>query len=65
MVLEHNQYKEIENSETVYAINERVSRFNVTDLSSILHYEIVVYTDQQAYIFYCVDEVCSDVSNEG
>lgn len=65
MVLENKQYQEIAARENVYAIKQGVSRFNVADSSSIFHYEIYVQTEQQTYIFYCTDKLCSGVSNDG
>lgn len=65
MVIESEQYQEIASRETVYAINQGVSRFNVANPSSIFHYEIYVKTEKQTYIFYCTDEFCTNVSNEG
>ncbi|WP_101842555.1 hypothetical protein [Halobacillus sp. Marseille-P3879] len=65
MVLENEQYQEIASRETVYAIKQGVSRFNVADPSSVFHYEIYVQTEKESYIFSCTDEGCSDVSNEG
>ncbi|CDO04678.1 transcriptional regulator [Oceanobacillus picturae] len=65
MVLENEQYQEIASKETVYAIKQGVSRFNVSDPSSIFHYEVSVQTEKQSYIFTCTDENCTNVSNEG
>jgi hypothetical protein len=65
MVIETEQFKEISSKETVYAIKQGVSRFNVADPSSIFLYEITVQTDKQSYIFSCIDEACTSVSNEG
>ncbi|MFD2212150.1 hypothetical protein [Metabacillus endolithicus] len=65
MVLENEQYQEIASKETVYAIKQGVSRFNVADPASIFHYEIHVQTEKESYIFTCVDENCTNVSNEG
>lgn len=64
-VIESDQYKEIASREPVYGIEQGVSRFNVTDPSSVYHYEIYVQTDKQSYIFTCKDRACSDVENEG
>lgn len=65
MVIDSEQYQEIASQETVFAIEQGVSRFNVSDPSSIYHYEIEVQTDKEAYIFTCTDEKCTGVSNEG
>ncbi len=65
MVLENEQYQEIASNEKVYAIKQGVSRFNVSDPSSIFHYEVSVQTEKQSYIFTCTDENCTNVSNEG
>ncbi|WP_121662087.1 hypothetical protein [Metabacillus litoralis] len=65
MVLENEHYKEIASKENVYAIKQGVSRFNVADPASIFHYEINVQTEKESYIFTCIDENCTDVSNEG
>ena len=65
MVIESEQYKDIASRETIYAINQGVSRFNVANPSSIFHYEIYVKTEKQTYIFYCTDKLCTNVSNEG
>lgn len=65
MVIDSEQYQEIASQETVYAIEQGVSRFNVSDPSSIYHYEIEVQTDKETYIFTCKDEKCTSVSNEG
>ncbi len=65
MVLESEQYQEIDLKETVYAIKQGVSRFNVGDPSSVFHYEVSVQTDNESYIFTCMDKECSEVINEG
>ncbi|WP_067730775.1 hypothetical protein [Oceanobacillus damuensis] len=65
MVIDNEVYQEIAAKETVYAIEQGVSRFNVGDPSSIHHYEIQVQTEKETYIFTCIDEKCTDVSNEG
>ena len=65
MVIDNEAYQEIAARETVYAIEQGVSRFNVADPSSIHHYEILVQTEKETYIFTCIDEKCTDVSNEG
>ncbi len=65
MVIESEQYQEIASRETVYAINQGVSRFNVANPSSVFHYEIYVRTEKQTYIFNCTDKFCANVSNEG
>lgn len=65
MVLETEQYQEIAAKEQVFSIQPGVSRFNVADPSSIYHFEVNVKTDQQTYIFYCQDDYCTTVSNEG
>ncbi len=64
-VLESDQYQEIDSKEKVYAIKQGVNRFNVADPSSIFHYEVIVQTNNESYIFTCKDEECSEVSNEG
>lgn len=63
MVLETKQYQEIASRETVYSIKQGVSRFNVANPSSVIHYEIYVKTEEQTYIFTCTDEFCTNVSN--
>ena len=65
MVIQNEQYQEIASRETVYAIKQGVSRFNVSDSSSIYHYEISVQTEKQTYIFNCTDKSCTEVSNDG
>lgn len=65
MVIDDETYQEIAARETVYAIEQGVSRFNVANPSSIYHYEILVQTEKETYIFTCMDEKCTDVSNEG
>ncbi|MEC5424757.1 hypothetical protein QGM71_14820 [Virgibacillus sp. C22-A2] len=65
MVIDNEEYQEIATRETVYAIEQGVSRFNVSNPSSIHHYEIQVQTEKETYIFTCIDEKCTDVSNEG
>lgn len=59
MVIEHPQYKEIEANESIYAIKQGVSRFNVASPASLIHSEIYVATNKQTYIFNCIDEKCS------
>ncbi|MEK4130083.1 hypothetical protein NYE67_10400 [Solibacillus sp. FSL W8-0474] len=65
MVLQTEQYQEIASRETIYAIKQGVSRFNVSEPSSIYHYEISVQTEKQTYIFNCKDKLCTKVSNDG
>ncbi|GAA5416127.1 hypothetical protein Pryu01_01159 [Paraliobacillus ryukyuensis] len=65
MVLENKEYKEIAARETVSAIKQEVSRFNVADPASIYHYQINVQTNEQSYLFFCIDDNCTDVTNEG
>ena len=65
MVLETEQYQEIASRETVYSIMQGVSRFNVSNPSSVSHYEIYVKTEKQTYIFTCSDEFCTNVSTGG
>lgn len=65
MVIESEQYQDIASKETVYAINQRISRFNVANPSSIFHYEVYVKTEKQTYIFNCTDKLCTNVSNGG
>lgn len=65
MVLDSEQYKEIASKDTIYAIDQGVERFNVADPSSLYHYSVSVKTDKESYIFSCIDEKCTDVSNEG
>ena len=65
MVLQNEQYQEIASRETVYSIKQGVSRFNVSNPSSVIFNEISVQTEQQTYIFTCTDEFCTDVSIGG
>lgn len=65
MVLEHEKYREIDEKETIYSIKQGVNRFNVASPKSMAHYEVYVGTDQQTYIFNCIDEKCSDVTIGG
>lgn len=65
MVIDSEQYKEIAQKEEIYGIEQGVSRFNVSDPTSIYHYEIHVQTDAQTYIFTCSDEACSAVDIGG
>ncbi|GKV63959.1 MULTISPECIES: hypothetical protein [Sporosarcina] len=65
MTLQNEEYQSIAEKETVHSIMQRVSRFNVADPSSVIHYEVHVSTDQQTYIFYCEDEACTNVSLGG
>ncbi|MBD7909309.1 hypothetical protein [Sporosarcina gallistercoris] len=63
MVLGNKQYQDIASKETVYAIKQGVSRFNGGDPASMATYVVSVVTDKQSYIFTCVDQACTDVSN--
>lgn len=65
MVLQNEEYQEIASRETVYSIKQGVSRFNVSNPSSVIFNEIAVQTEQQTYIFTCTDEFCTDVSIGG
>lgn len=65
MVLQNEEYQEIASRETVYSIKQGVSRFNVSNPSSVIFNEISVQTEQQTYIFTCTDEFCTDVSIGG
>lgn len=65
MVLQNEQYQEIASRETVYSIKQGVSRFNVSNPSSVIFYEISVQTEKQDYIFTCTDVSCTDVSIGG
>lgn len=51
MVIQSAEYQKIASKETVYAIKQGVDRFNVSNPSSVFHYEIYVKTDKQTYIF--------------
>lgn len=64
-VIHSEDYKEIADKETIYAIKPTVSRFNVSNPDSIFHYEVYVKTETQSYIFTCDDEQCSTVTNDG
>ncbi|WOV84819.1 hypothetical protein PGH26_02515 [Sporosarcina jeotgali] len=63
MVLDNKQYQDIASKETVYSIQQGVSRFNAGDPSSMANYEVSVVTNRQSYVFTCVDRTCTDVSN--
>ncbi len=63
MVLDNKQYQDIASKETVYSIQQGVSRFNVGDPASMANYEVSVVTNRQSYVFTCVDRACTDVSN--
>ncbi|MCM3756201.1 hypothetical protein M3197_01755 [Sporosarcina aquimarina] len=63
MVLGNKQYQDIASKETVYAIKQGVSRFNGGDPSSMASYLVSVVTNKRSYIFTCVDQACTDVSN--
>lgn len=65
MVIETEEYKELLNRETIYAIKPGVSRFNVVSPSSAFSYEVQVLTENDGYVFYCADEQCSQVEIGG
>ena len=65
MTIDSEQYKEIAKREEIYGIEQGVSRFNVSNPTSVYHYEIHVQTDEETYIFTCSDEACSAIDIGG
>jgi hypothetical protein len=58
--IESESYKEIEGKENIIAIDVNKSQGTFP-----YNLQVAVKTDKQTYLFFCTDESCSNVDNEG
>ncbi|MER2261305.1 MAG: hypothetical protein ABS934_04770 [Psychrobacillus sp.] len=63
LVISSPKFKSIDDSEGVLAVNQMVDR-NKGGVFPY-HYDVIVYTSEQAYIFGCKDDKCDVVGLEG
>ncbi|ARK24159.1 hypothetical protein SporoP37_05310 [Sporosarcina sp. P37] len=62
-VVESEEYRKIAETEKIYAITTGVDRNKGGGYP--FHYDVMVKTDKESYIFYCMDKTCSDMEIGG